>query len=62
MAVKYNKSPKNIPTFSIARPSKIYPNCDFWFENLPSGNPAQYSKPFEDYLNQNGPIFGSPLR
>jgi hypothetical protein len=21
-------------------PSKIYPNRDFWFENLPSGNPA----------------------
>jgi hypothetical protein len=23
----------------IARPSKIYPNLDFWFENIPSGNP-----------------------
>jgi hypothetical protein len=23
-----------IPTPSIARPSKIYPNWDFWFENL----------------------------
>jgi hypothetical protein len=22
------------------RPSKIYPNRDFWFENIPSGNPA----------------------
>jgi hypothetical protein len=21
------------------RPSKIYPNWDFWFENKPSGNP-----------------------
>jgi hypothetical protein len=21
-----------------ARPSKIYPNLDFWFENTPSGN------------------------
>jgi hypothetical protein len=21
-------------------PSKIYPNWDFWFENIPSGNPA----------------------
>jgi hypothetical protein len=29
-----------IPTFSILRPSKIYPNWDFWFENIPSGNPA----------------------
>jgi hypothetical protein len=27
-------------TSSIARPSKIYPNLDFWFENKPSGNPA----------------------
>jgi hypothetical protein len=29
MAIKY----------TIARPSKIYPNWDFWFENIPSGNP-----------------------
>jgi hypothetical protein len=36
MAVKC----KNIPTSSIARPSKIYPNLDFWFENIPSGNPV----------------------
>jgi hypothetical protein len=28
------------PTFSIPRWSKIYPNWDFWFENRPSGNPA----------------------
>jgi hypothetical protein len=28
-----------IPTSDIARPSKIYPNLDFWFENQPSGNP-----------------------
>jgi hypothetical protein len=34
MALKYT-------TFSIARPSKIYPNWDFWFENMPSGNPGQ---------------------
>jgi hypothetical protein len=25
---------------TIAGPSKIYPNCYFWFENIPSGNPA----------------------
>jgi hypothetical protein len=25
---------------SKPRPSKIYPNWDFWFENKPSGNPA----------------------
>jgi hypothetical protein len=30
----------NIPTLSITRPSKIYPNWDFWFENIPSGNPV----------------------
>jgi hypothetical protein len=29
-----------VPTFYILRPSKIYPNWDFWFENMPSGNPA----------------------
>jgi hypothetical protein len=27
-------------TFSILRPSEIYPNWDFWFENVASGNPA----------------------
>jgi hypothetical protein len=26
--------------FSNWRPSKIYPNWEFWFENKPSGNPA----------------------
>jgi hypothetical protein len=30
----------NIPTFSIPRPSTIYPNWDFWSENKPSGNPG----------------------
>jgi hypothetical protein len=29
-----------MPTSSIAIPSKIYPNLEFWFENKPSGNPA----------------------
>jgi hypothetical protein len=24
----------------MARPSEIYPNVDFGFENIPSGNPA----------------------
>jgi hypothetical protein len=28
-----------ITTFSIPRPSKMYPNRNFWFENKPSGNP-----------------------
>jgi hypothetical protein len=31
MAVIYSKWPNNEPTFSIARPSIIYPNYDFWF-------------------------------
>jgi hypothetical protein len=34
----------NITTSSIARPSKKYPNLDFWFENIPSGNP-EFSTP-----------------
>jgi hypothetical protein len=34
--------PHNKPTSSIARPFKIYPNRDFWFENMPSGNPDTY--------------------
>jgi hypothetical protein len=29
-----------ISTFSIPRPSKIYPNWYLWFENIPSGNPV----------------------
>jgi hypothetical protein len=37
IALKY---PKNIPISSIARPSKKYPNLDFWIDNIPSGNPA----------------------
>jgi hypothetical protein len=39
-AVIYSKWPKNIPTFSISSPSKIYPNWDFGFEKIPSGNPG----------------------
>jgi hypothetical protein len=40
MAVKCSKWPNNIPTFSIPKPFKIYPNWYFWFENKPSGNPG----------------------
>jgi hypothetical protein len=29
-----------MPIFSIPRSSKIYPNWDFWFENIPFGNPV----------------------
>jgi hypothetical protein len=37
---------KNIPTYSIAKPSKINLDWDFWFEKLPSGHPA--SQPERD--------------
>jgi hypothetical protein len=37
IVVKYSKWPQNI--LSFPRHSKIYPNIDFWFENIPSGNP-----------------------
>jgi hypothetical protein len=33
-------------TPSIVRHSKIYPNWDFWFENLPSGNHVDISSNF----------------
>jgi hypothetical protein len=36
MPIKYI----HIPSSSIARRSKNYPNLDFCFENIPSGNPA----------------------
>jgi hypothetical protein len=35
---------KNIPTFSIPRPSQIYLNCYFGFENKPPGNPVSKRK------------------
>jgi hypothetical protein len=38
MVEKYFKWPENIPTLSNLRPSKIYPNWNFLFENKPSGN------------------------
>jgi hypothetical protein len=40
MAAKYHKRPLHIPTFSVLMLYKIYPNWDFWFENIPSGNPG----------------------
>jgi hypothetical protein len=46
ITIQYTKKPQNIarwpsniPTSFIARPSKIYPDCEFWSENKPSGNP-----------------------
>jgi hypothetical protein len=44
--VKYCKWSFYIPTFFILRPSKIYPNWNFWFENKPSGNPVSKRKKF----------------
>jgi hypothetical protein len=49
LAIKYTKWPQNIPNdhkiyqhfLFYIRPSKIYPNWDFWFENRPSGNPGR---------------------
>jgi hypothetical protein len=44
----YIKWSLNIPTgqkilltFYIPRPFKIYPYWEFWYENIPSGNPAR---------------------
>jgi hypothetical protein len=34
---------KEILASPFARPSKIYPNWDFWFENKPSGNTEQHA-------------------
>jgi hypothetical protein len=60
MDIKYTKwsenwpkGHKNIPTSSIARPTKIYPNWDFGFGMKPSGNPfditLQFSAPFTSF-------------
>jgi hypothetical protein len=35
------------------RPSKIYPNWDFWFETKPSGNPASISSPAQKAVHNN---------
>jgi hypothetical protein len=40
MVVNYSKWWQSMTTFSSPRPSKFYPNWDFWFENKPSGNPG----------------------
>jgi hypothetical protein len=41
MGVMYSKWLYNISNFTFQGPPKIYPNYDFWFENIPSGNPAR---------------------
>jgi hypothetical protein len=54
MAVKYTNCQYLIPNghkifqpFSNSRLSQIYPNWDFWFENIPSGNPGPQEKSME---------------
>jgi hypothetical protein len=46
MVIKYTyqlaiKIDQKTPTYYIANSSRIYPNWDFWFENIPSGNPVR---------------------
>jgi hypothetical protein len=38
MVLKYS----NIVHYKTLHTYKIYPNWDFWFENMPSGNPDDY--------------------
>jgi hypothetical protein len=41
MTIKYpNVHKLHLPKFSIPRLSKIYSSLDFWYENIPSGNPG----------------------
>jgi hypothetical protein len=36
-SVQYTKTGKHfVPTVFIPRPSKIYPDRDFWYENIPT--------------------------
>jgi hypothetical protein len=37
---KLEQMAEKIPTSSMERPSKIYPNWYFWPENMSSGNPG----------------------
>jgi hypothetical protein len=53
--------PLSMPTFSIPRPSKIYPNWDIWNQNIPSGNPGMGRKVFwfsESRLSSSGCVQG----
>jgi hypothetical protein len=51
MVIKCSKWQLNISTVLNVRPSKIYPNWDFWFENKPSGNPASNCMKIECIAN-----------
>jgi hypothetical protein len=44
MAVKQDITYEHITISSIARPFNIYPNLDFLFENIPSGNPVLHTR------------------
>jgi hypothetical protein len=52
MVTKYT----NQHMYSMARPSKIYPNYDFWFQNIPSGNPGIHGFPLQIRQARSGPI------
>jgi hypothetical protein len=53
MAEIYSKWTQNTPTSFNARHSKIYPNSDFRFENISSGNPGRRGDHAEDRLRSN---------
>jgi hypothetical protein len=39
-ALIFSKMAIEYTIFFIPRPTKIYPNLDFWFKNIQSGNPG----------------------
>jgi hypothetical protein len=44
MDLKVLTWPQSVPNCFIQRAPKINPNQDFWFENIPSGNPGSDTK------------------
>jgi hypothetical protein len=67
---KIDRTAKNIPTSSIARPSKFFPKWDFWFWklNIPSGNRVPFDRMIFDircylvtaYLRHDGILMYKP--
>jgi hypothetical protein len=53
MNEKMTKWPQNLPTSSFSTPSKMYPNWDFWVENIPRGTN-------HSYLGVNFPVRSKP--
>jgi hypothetical protein len=58
MVIKYSKCQIHfvhmyVSAFSNLRPTNIYPNLDFWFENKPSGNPAVVERAKCNIVNGN---------